>query len=243
MKQFVISLKNSQRQAEFIRLMSALSYVESVETYQNGHKSLPKLYEDKADYTYEDLRRIVRFFPKGKKWIYQDILDYFPPHLKHKVEIIENQLFIMASPKINHQIVSAKLHTRMRLFADQNNLGEVLAAPCDVVLDDNNVCQPDILFVSNENASIIDENCIKGAPDLVVEIDSPSNTDKQKEKKRKSYERFGVKEYWNVKIKEKEVKVETLEEQSYQTLCHTQEEGSVYSKVLKGFAIKLNEIV
>ncbi|MHB8368055.1 MAG: Uma2 family endonuclease [Leptospirales bacterium] len=79
-------------------------------------------------------------------------------------------------------------------------LGEVFAAPCDVVFsaDPLQVVEPDLLFVSKEHLSLIGEKNIQGVPDLLVEILSPSPESSDRRVKHSLYERFGVSEYWIV---------------------------------------------
>lgn len=68
----------------------------------------------------------------------------------------------------------------------------------DVYLEDENIFQPDILFISNENQHVIEEDGIHGAPDLVIEILSPGTAKYDLMKKKDVYERRGDKEYWIV---------------------------------------------
>jgi Uma2 family endonuclease len=68
--------------------------------------------------------------------------------------------------------------------------------PCDVVLSASDIVQPDILFIAAERLSIIGEKFITAAPDLVVEILSPSTADRDQTLKTKVYGRFGVRELW-----------------------------------------------
>ena len=77
-------------------------------------------------------------------------------------------------------------------------MGLFWSAPLDVVLSDYDVAQPDILFVSNERASIITEANIQGAPDVVVEVLSPSTAGYDRGYKRVLYGRHGVRECWIV---------------------------------------------
>ena len=79
--------------------------------------------------------------------------------------------------------------------------------PFDVVLSDTDVVQPDLLFVSNERANIITDENIQGAPDLVVEILSPSTAERDQTFKRSLYAKHGVKEYWLVDTDAKTVTV------------------------------------
>jgi Uma2 family endonuclease len=87
---------------------------------------------------------------------------------------------------------------RLILHAEGGGLGEVLDAPYDVILTEENVVQPDILFVRTDRAGIIGELNLRGAPDLAIEILSPGTRSKDLEVKRKIYARFGVQEYWIV---------------------------------------------
>ena len=79
-------------------------------------------------------------------------------------------------------------------FNIRHRLGVLLTAPCDVILSDENVVQPDLLFVSTAHAAIVTEDNIQGAPDILVEILSESSRKKDEVTKRKLYERFDVQE-------------------------------------------------
>ncbi len=81
------------------------------------------------------------------------------------------------APALKHQIISKEIFLILNDFVRKNHLGEVFYAPCDVVLSNINVMQPDILFISNNNFQILTELNIKGAPDLIVEIISQSTRD------------------------------------------------------------------
>ena len=83
-------------------------------------------------------------------------------------------------------------------FVKTRSLGRVYFAPFDVVLSDLDVVQPDLLFVSNERAHIVTSANVRGAPDLVVEIRSPSTASRDWTIKRDLYAKYGVKEYWVV---------------------------------------------
>ncbi len=74
------------------------------------------------------------------------------------------------APIPKHRKISRELEFEILKFVKANDLGEVFYAPCDVYLDDENIVQPDILFVSGERLNIIGEKNIQGAPDLVIEI-------------------------------------------------------------------------
>ena len=115
------------------------------------------------------------------KFTYQDYLN--TPDDK-RYELLEGDLVTIATPGELHQSVSAQLGWRLVQAASENNLGRVYHAPFDVVLSDTDVVQPDLLFVSNRRSHIITPENIQGAPDLVVEILSPSTATRDRTFKR-----------------------------------------------------------
>ncbi|HDD44916.1 MAG TPA: Uma2 family endonuclease, partial [Candidatus Desulfofervidus auxilii] len=129
----------------------------------------------------------------------------------------------------------------LRVFVKENALGKVYFAPLDVVLSEIDVVQPDIMFISKERLNIITERNIQGAPDLIVEIISPSSEYKDRVIKRKLYSKYGVKEYWLVDIEKKEVEVMSLKESGLETV-KIYKRNILESLVLKGIKIKLDEI-
>jgi Uma2 family endonuclease len=102
----------------------------------------------------------------------------------------------LASPKVSHQVLSKALESA--LDATCYATGIILYAPLDVHFDEDNVVQPDLIYITNENMGIIQDDKIVGAPDLLVEVMSPITGIRDKTKKRILYEKFGVKEYWIV---------------------------------------------
>jgi len=118
------------------------------------------------------------------------------PNDGRRYEIIDGELYVSAAPSIRHQRASVMLTTALSVHARTNRLGEVFAAPTDVLLANTSIVQPDILYVSRARRGIITPANIQGAPDLVVEIISPASTRTDKETKRDLYARYGVAAYW-----------------------------------------------
>ncbi|RMH05494.1 MAG: Uma2 family endonuclease [Aquificota bacterium] len=176
---------------------------------------------------------------KGAKLTYQD---YLKLPEEERYELIEGELLPMPSPTSKHQRVVLKLSVALHLFVEKHGLGLVYPAPFDVVLDEENVLQPDILFLSKENLSKLQERGIFGAPDLVVEVISPSTAKRDLEVKRSLYERYGVKELWFVFPEEQAVEVLFLEGGRYFLHDMKAQEGKACSRLLEGFCVELREV-
>ena len=116
-----------------------------------------------------------------------------------RCELLDGDLVMVAAPNLKHQKVLRQLSQELGQFIDEHGLGELFFAPCDVVLSDTDVVQPDLLFVSRERGHLLSggEN-VQGAPDLVVEILSPATAERDRGYKRELYGRCGVTEYWLV---------------------------------------------
>lgn len=115
-----------------------------------------------------------------------------------RYELIEGEFFVVPSPSVIHQRVSANLEAILRQYVQAGECGEILDAPLDVILSPQDVVQPDIMFISRERSHIVTDANIQGAPDLVVEILSPSTAERDRTIKKKLYARYGVLELWLV---------------------------------------------
>ncbi len=119
------------------------------------------------------------------------------------------------------------------------SLGFVLHAPCDVQLSGDRIEQPDIVVVLNHRKSIITPTKIKGPPNLVVEILSPSSEETDCVQKREIYQSAGVEEYWIIDPLEHTVDQLVLRDGIY----HSQPESDVRQlTILEGVKISLNDI-
>jgi Uma2 family endonuclease len=115
-----------------------------------------------------------------------------------RAEIINGTLYMSPAPTPHHQEITITLSSYIFLYVSKNSLGKTFNGPIDVYLDKGNAFQPDLVFISNKNLSIIKEDGIYGAPDLVIEVLSPGNKTFDLTKKKKAYEKASVKEYWVV---------------------------------------------
>ncbi len=120
-----------------------------------------------------------------------------------RAEIIDGILYMSPAPLVNHQGLIMKLSSQLFFHCEENKLGEVFTSPIDVYLNNKNAFQPDIIFISKDNNSIVKEDGIYGAPDVIVEVLSPGTSRSDLTKKKPAYEKAGVKEYWVVDPKTK----------------------------------------
>src|SRR4030066_1697600 len=171
-----------------------------------------------------------------KKYTYED---YLQNPEDQRYELIEGELIMSPSPIPKHQRISGKIDFILRKFVTENNIGEVFYAPCDVYLDEENVVQPDILFISEERTHIIGKTHIQGAPDLAVEILSESTAYTDLMKKKRLYARFGVKEYWIVDPDGKTIELHCLKEGVFVLFKSFSENDELESPLLPGLKIKL----
>ena len=174
-----------------------------------------------------------------KRWTYGD---YLKLDDDKRYEIIEGELLEMPAPSTTHQRLVGRLFRLMSEFVEEKGLGEVFVSPVDVILSETNVVQPDVVFVSKERSEIVKEKGVFGAPDLVVEVISPSTLKRDTEDKKRIYAEHGVKELWLVFPGERAVEVFTLRGSSYEICSFGYEEGSVKSCNLKGFELNLGEL-
>ncbi|PIU56360.1 MAG: restriction endonuclease [Chloroflexi bacterium CG07_land_8_20_14_0_80_45_17] len=173
------------------------------------------------------------------KFTYKDYLQL--PEDK-RYELVEGEFFMVPSPNYYHQVISKRLFRTLDDYVRKFGLGEVLYAPLDVILSEENVLQPDILFISKERFNIITNKNIQGAPDLIIEILSSATAGKDRGLKQKLYAKFGVSEYWLVDPDKETIEVLTLAEEGFESIRAYQRGEILESPLLKGIPLALTEI-
>lgn len=168
--------------------------------------------------------------------------DYLKIDDNNRYEILNGELCMVPAPSTDHQGVSRNLEFLIWNFVKKKGLGKVFDAPIDIVFDDDEVFQPDIVFIKSENQGIIHKTAIHGIPDLIVEIVSPSSTFYDTVEKKEIYRKYGVKEYWLIFPEERVIEILTLERGEYLEFCKSKKEGIVKSGVLEGLEINSQEV-
>jgi Uma2 family endonuclease len=175
--------------------------------------------------------------------------DYLTWQMDEMVELIKGKVFKRdaAAPSLSHQKVSIRLSAIFYNFL-QGKSCQVFHAPFDVRLpvkskknqDIDTVVQPDLCVVG-DTEKLDDAGCL-GAPDLVVEILSPGNNQRELKNKYEVYEQAGVLEYWVIHPNEQTLLIYTLEGGHYQPSRLFVSGDTVQSSCIPGFSLKLEEI-
>ncbi len=174
--------------------------------------------------------------------------DYLTWQLEEVVELIKGKVFKKdaAAPNRIHQRISAKLLTWLYVFLE-NNPCQVYDAPFDVRFPNvskadhkiHDVVQPDICVICDTEK--LDERGCIGAPDLIVEILSPSNSKTELKHKFELYESNGVQEYWIIHSETQDLLIYSLTNGKYVPSLLFTSGDVVESKVIKGFKLDLEE--
>ena len=157
----------------------------------------------------------------------------------HRHEIIDGEHYMNPAPNIPHQIVLFNVSRNLHEYVRKHRLGRVLPAAVDVVLNEHDIVQPDIIFVSAARAHIINRKNIQGAPDLVVEILSDSNRRYDERVKFDIYERGGVSEYW---IVDPDVNTVNVFRRAGSKLSLVETGDPITTPLLPGFELPLSAI-
>jgi len=168
--------------------------------------------------------------------------DYMKTSDDERYELLNGELVLSLSPKEIHQSISGILHLMVGTFVRDRGLGKVYFSPFDVVLSDSDVVQPDLLFVSNERIGIVTADNVQGAPDLVVEILSPSTADRDRKIKLDLYAKHGVKEYWMVDPDARTITVLLRGESGFEVNGVYGGGQTMRSPMLEEFSVALEEI-
>jgi len=179
----------------------------------------------------------------GLKLTYDDLLLLPDDGLRH--ELIDGEHYVTASPNLRHQRVSGHLFSLIDAWLEEHPIGHVYHAPTDVVFSNVNVAVPDLIYVSNERmAQIATRQNLRGAPELVIEIGSPSTRRRDETIKRRLYERSGIDEYWIVDPETDVVRVYRREETKFNRATElSREAGDVLTTpLLEGLDLPLSRI-
>jgi Uma2 family endonuclease len=180
------------------------------------------------------------YFTRPRTVTYQDYLNL--PEDGNRYEVMNGELIMVPAPNTIHQDVSANVEYELKKFIEKHKVGKIYHAPIDVVLSETNVVQPDILFIAKQRFHIITEKNISGAPDLIIEILSPSTGYYDLIEKKEIYEKYGVQEYWIIDPKKKRVETYNNIKSKFKLNQRLEKKGILKSQILDEFEISLENI-
>jgi Uma2 family endonuclease len=161
------------------------------------------------------------------------------PNDGRRHEIIDGEHYVNPAPDLYHQAVSKRLQYQLYTKIELAGLGTVYNAPCDVQLFEHDIVQPDLLVVIKSRSRILTPTRVKGSPDLLVEILSPSSQQYDRKTKKKLYRRAGVCEYWIVDPSEQSVQQLILQRNRYRARIVT---DKIRPEFVEGVVINLVEV-
>lgn len=178
--------------------------------------------------------------PKQGWWTYNDYSAL--PNDGKRYEIVEGVLYMSPSPSIIHQRIAGRIFRYLATYIEDTGLGLVLDAPTDVELSPIDVFQPDVLVVLNAGLEKVQELKVVGAPDLVVEVASPSTSIQDRNKKYRVYAKAGVMEYWIVDPGTKTVELLVLEAGEYRSLGIFRGQAKLPSQVVPNLPVRVEQL-
>lgn len=178
--------------------------------------------------------------PETGRFRYGDLAGFADDHVRR--EIIDGELIVTPSPVPRHQSAVTNLVVGLHSY-QRGHGGRVYPAPLDVVFADDNVVEPDVLFIRAEHLDRVGDRFVSDAPDLVVEISSPGTRRLELVRKRELYQRFGVPEYWYVDLEVDRVEIYRLVDGRYPAPEFRFRGQSVDAASLPGFSIPVDEVL
>ena len=164
------------------------------------------------------------------------------PEDGNQYELFDGELVMTPSPNTRHQRIVGQLHAELLAYVSKHSLGDVFVAPLDTIFDQYTVLQPDILFVSRERVAEVVKERIEGAPDLVVEVLSPSTFHKDLRRKMHVYSQFGVREYWIVDPEEQTIERYERVGEKLEPARRFSSHETFQSPLLPGFELEVRSI-
>jgi Uma2 family endonuclease len=164
------------------------------------------------------------------------------PETNLPAELIDGIILQMTAPELDHQDTTGNFFFLLKLLSQEIG-GKAYIAPVNVEFDEYNVPQPDVLWLAPDSKCKPDgKKRLVGAPDLIIEVLSPSTARKDKTDKFLLYEKYGVREYWLTDPSRQQVEVWRLGDTQYMLVGTFGADESFVSIVLNGKQIDLKTV-
>ncbi len=157
-------------------------------------------------------------------------------------QLIAGELIMTPSPTPFHQSIVLNLASALNPIIVQRRLGKIFIAPLDVYLSEEDIYQPDLIFIRADRAAGVRKDKLRVIPDLVVEVLSPSNAYFDFTRKKETYCSAGVSEYWIIDPDAETVEIMTKQGELYQTTSLLRKPAVLQSPMFPGFSMTLEEL-
>ena len=192
-----------------------------------------------ADATNEDATiGILELFPRQGEWREGD---YFSLPGNRMVELLDGYVEILPVPSLLHQFLARLMFLQLHEFVEKSHLGIVMSAPTRVRVGDHRYREPDILFVSAANSKRRQAQFWETV-NLVVEVISPDDPDRDLIDKRSDYATAGIGEYWIIDPRDDSVCVLHLSDNAYDATVKFVRPDHAVSEILPGFSVDVDKL-
>ena len=158
-------------------------------------------------------------------------------------QLIAGEIIMSPSPTFFHQDIILNITDRLSPFIRKNNLGKIVLSPMDVYLTEEDVYQPDLIFIRKENVHLLDPNDrIRFVPDLVIEVLSPSTGSYDYSRKKRIYCERGVREYWIIDPEDRTIEIMVKDGAFYQTVALLRPPAMLESAMFPDFSMKTEDV-
>ena len=190
------------------------------------------------DKTAELTWEIAQLFPAQGHWSEEE---YLALDTNHLTEFSNGRMEVLPLPTFSHQRLVALLYRLLLGFTEERGLGVVMFAPLRIQLGQGKFREPDLVFMAAEHADRLGEQFWHGA-DLVMEIVSPNDPERDKVTKRREYAQAGIPEYWIVDPTDASITVLTLQGQEYALHGEFVAGEKAQSVLLEGFKVDVGDV-
>jgi Uma2 family endonuclease len=194
----------------------------------------PATPENAVELTWE----IAQLFPAQGHWSEEE---YLALDTNHLIEFSHGQLEVLPMPTFSHQRLVAFLYRSLLGFVEERALGVVMFAPLRIQLWSGKYREPDIVFMAAEHADRLGEQFWRGA-DLVMEVVSPDDPQRDTMTKRREYAQAGIPEYWIVDPAGASITVLTLQRQEYTLHGEFVDGETATSVLLDRFTVEVSSV-
>jgi Uma2 family endonuclease len=179
--------------------------------------------------------------PPGKIVLTYD--DYCElPNDRNRYEVLDGELSVAPAPTTRHQMVLGNLHRILANHIVANQLGDIYAAPTDLILAPTTVVQPDLIFVGNDRRHIVTERAIEGPPTLLIEILSLTTHRTDRVTKAQLYAKHRVPHYWLIDPDQRTLEAYELVIDHYDLVASARDAEVFAPSLFPGLSIQLSDL-